>query len=69
MVAAAVTAVGAQRRQNEVAGGTAGRSNRFWGDSDWTEQKGLPVCLGHHSPRHLEVPADRLALLAEAFGG
>ncbi|MGC5290764.1 hypothetical protein [Micromonospora sp. DT231] len=69
MVAAAVTAVGAQRRQNEVAGELLAGSSRFWGDSDWTEQKGLPVCLGHHGPRHLEAPADRLALLAEAFGG
>ncbi|MGI5148400.1 hypothetical protein ACQEVC_18830 [Plantactinospora sp. CA-294935] len=69
VVAAAVTAVGGQCRQKDVAGELLAASNRFWGYCDWTEQKGLSVCLGHHSPRHLEAPADRLAVLAEAFGG
>ncbi|MEO3926305.1 hypothetical protein ABGB07_20900 [Micromonosporaceae bacterium B7E4] len=69
VVASALAAVGAQRRQDEVALELLGASNRFWGPSAWTEQTGLPACLNHHSPRHLDAPTDHLALLAEAFGG
>ncbi|RZU75023.1 hypothetical protein EV384_3538 [Micromonospora kangleipakensis] len=69
VVASALSATGAQQRQNEVAGELLNASHRFWGDSDWTERRGLPVCLGRHSPRHPEAPIDRLAMMAEAFGG
>ncbi|MGK5440834.1 hypothetical protein ACSNN7_03250 [Micromonospora sp. URMC 105] len=69
VVASAVTTIGAQQQQNEVAGELLAGGRRFWGDSEWTERKGLPVCLGQHSPRHPESPIHRLTLMAEAFGG
>ncbi|RQX11285.1 hypothetical protein DDE19_31080 [Micromonospora ureilytica] len=69
VVTSAVTAVGATHRQDDVARELLNASHRFWGESDWGERHGLPVCLGGYSPRHSEASLDRLALMAEAFGG
>ncbi|MEW2376568.1 hypothetical protein AB0883_10740 [Micromonospora sp. NPDC047812] len=69
VVTSAVTAVGAKHRQDNVARELLNASHRFWGDSDWGQRNGLPVCLGVHSPRHSGASQDRLALMAEAFGG
>ncbi|MEH1169665.1 hypothetical protein V6V47_30230 [Micromonospora sp. CPCC 205539] len=69
VVTAAVTAVGAKHRQDDVARELLNASHRFWGDSDWDDQNGMPVCRGVHSPRHSGTSRYRLALMAEAFGG
>jgi hypothetical protein len=68
-VANAFTAVGGRREhQRDVAAELLAASGRFWGSPAWAWHRGRYVCLGPHSPRKLEAPADHHALIAEALG-
>ncbi|MEV0900057.1 hypothetical protein [Actinoplanes sp. NPDC049802] len=68
-VATAFTEVGGRpEHRNEVASELLNASGRFWGSPTWVEYGGRYVCVGLHSPRNGDAPADRHVLIAEALG-
>ncbi|MEV0397142.1 hypothetical protein [Polymorphospora rubra] len=68
-VVAALTALGCQRRQAEIADELLAASGRFWGAAEWGDWDGVPVCLGTHSDRGFGRSLAELRSIARAFQG
>jgi hypothetical protein len=68
LVAMAFTGIGGRREyRHEVASELLAASRRFWGFSTWIQYEDFYVCPGSRSPRNLDAPPSRHALVAEAL--
>ncbi|SBV24598.1 hypothetical protein GA0070620_0019 [Micromonospora krabiensis] len=68
IVAGAITAVGAIRRRQDVAGELLAASRRFWGMQQWADRDGAPTCLGQHSFRGAGASIEHRLAIAAALG-
>jgi hypothetical protein len=68
LVATAFTEIGGSREyRHTLAGELLAASRRFWGAPTWIQYEDFYVCPGSHSPRNLDAPPSRHAVVAEAL--